>query len=249
MAAPPVLKSVQACQLCKWHLQVWPRDDPRKMTRVLFRCRSWRHPGECRLWRGSQDFVRVRQATRSRDDWTYLVLTYAQAEWDSQSALYKAGVRHWSSLRKRLTREYGKLAYIQTWERHKSGWPHVNVLIGNPRFYAAACDDWRKLRSGWVRPHAVECGFGPVLWVEPMKDSDRMAGYLTKLARELTGAAKKDQAPVEAPPHFRRLRASRGLLPPPIKDESITGRLVQGPIDAFLAPDAKARTRDIRQSD
>lgn len=40
-----------------------------------------------------------------------------------------------------------------------------------------------------------------------------MAGYLVKLARELTGSARKDQVPVDAPSHFRRLRASRGLLP------------------------------------
>lgn len=241
MAAAAMLKSVLACETGGWHLHLCRKDDPSTQRRVVFKCRSWRHDGECRLWRGAQDFVRVRTATRSRADWTYLVLTYAQRDWPSQSALYRAGIHHWSSLRKRLIRRYGKMAYIQTWEQHKSGYPHVNVLIGNQSLYAASALDWRALRRDDLIPMAVDCGFGPRLWVEPMRSADAMAGYLTKLARELTGAGGKDQTPMSAPSHFRRLRASQGLLPPPLKDDEITGRLVQAPIDAFLREDGSCR--------
>jgi hypothetical protein len=71
-----------------------------------------------------------------------------------------------------------------------------------------------------------------------------MAGYLVKLAKELTGAqAKKgDQAPLHAPRHFRRIRASRGLLPAQAKGAGEwTGALVRGRI--VREPTAARRPR------
>lgn len=234
MAAPSMLKSVDACECGRWHLQVWSKLDPTQHSRIAYKCRSWRHPGPCRLWRGAQDFIRVRDAVKKRGDWVYCVLTYAQRDWASPGALFKAGIRHWSALRKRLCRRYGKLAYIQTWEAHKSGWPHVNVLIGNPDFHAESLSDWRRVRKRVLIPAAVACGFGPIAWLECMRDSTSIAGYLTKLARELTGSTVKNQVPIEAPPHFRRLRASQGLLPRPLKDDAITGRMWFASVDSFL---------------
>src|SRR5207248_2094607 len=124
----------------------------------------------------------------------------------------------------------GPFAYVQTWEQHRTGAPHVNVLIGNEALSMAALDDWKAVRRHWLKPNAVGCGFGPVLWVEPMRSAGAMAGYLVKLARELTGAEHKGQTPVDAPRNFRRLRASHGLLPPPYKDESLTGILHKCPV-------------------
>jgi len=60
--------------------------------------------------------------------------------------------------------------------------------------------------------------------------SSGMAGYLTKLSRELVDANGKGQIPYDAPPHFRRLRASRGVLPKPHKS-NLTGWLVTLPMD------------------
>lgn len=75
---------------------------------------------------------------------------------------------------------------------------------------------------------AVAVGFGFRTWVEPLRPGAELtlAGYLTKLSRELTGAGFKDQVPVNAPPHFRRLRASRKLLPKPFHRKGWTGILV-----------------------
>jgi hypothetical protein len=64
-----------------------------------------------------------------------------------------------------------------------------------------------------------------------------MAGYLVKLTRELTGAGPKNQIPVNAPRHFRRLRASKGLLPPRKKNDHVTGALVKIPIDELEIDD------------
>jgi len=219
-------KSVSACERSKWSILMWKEQQPDKKWVVPFRCRSWRHKGDCCEWRGAQDFARIAKALQKHRHWLYVVLTYAQREWPDKQALYKAGVHHWSKLRKRITHSFGPIAYIQTWEKHANGGAHVNVCFSNERMYNACDGDgWKSVRRDWLEPNAVACGFGFRTWLEPLRDPDSMAGYLVKLARELTDGGHKSQIPVDAPPHFRRLRASQGLLPLPFKDPLLTGKI------------------------
>jgi hypothetical protein len=137
-------------------------------------------------------------------------------------------------LRKRIIREFGEIEYIQTWERHQSGFPHVHLAIHSESIQEA-CTHRKRSNDDDVfgylnfvdvlQRHAVECHFGPRGWLEPLKNKKAMAGYMVKLARELTGAKGKSQIPINAPPHFRRIRASRKLLPPVHRDPDITGVL------------------------
>jgi hypothetical protein len=108
---------------------------------------------------------------------------------------------------------------------HQSGYPHVNVTISNRQIHAAAGREKDKNNPSWLSAAAEECGFGWKCHASPMRDGPGMAGYLTKLGLELAGAARKNQVPVNAPRHFRRIRASRGLLPQRFKDPDITGQL------------------------
>lgn len=202
-----------------------------------FRCRSWRHEGECRLWCGACDFRRVEEAIKKHSPWLYMVMTYpCPASASDQGELFRLGVRHWYSLRKRIEAEYGKLRYIQTWEIQRNGTPHTNVLIHCPSFFYAVRYQERKLKRGWLLDQVLASGFGKEYWCEAMKSPSRMAGYLTKLARELTGAGVKSQVPVTAPRHFRRLRASVRLLPPRHRNADIAGRLVKQPIPESPQP-------------
>jgi hypothetical protein len=90
-----------------------------------------------------------------------------------------------------------------------------------------------------VKLYAVACGFGKQGVCEPLYDKEGMAGYLSKLCNELTGGGKGFQIPINAPLNFRRLRASKGLLPKRHKDEELSGilrkfplpELVQGSLD------------------
>lgn len=72
--------------------------------------------------------------------------------------------------------------------------------------------------KAWLEREAERAGFGRITWAELLapRSLGSMAGYLVKLARELTGGAQKrgDQTPLSAPRGFRRLRASQGMLPP-----------------------------------
>jgi hypothetical protein len=157
--------------------------------------------------------------------WTYLVFTFPQSTKRLDKEAFTSGCRKWAAMRKRITHRFGHIQYIQTWEIHKSGWPHVNCLVSNRELFDQAVDNYRKLRRKFFIPANVEIGFGRRIWVEPMKNARHMGGYLTKLGLELVGGEHKNQLPVNAPKHFRRIRASRGLLPKKHKDESKTGQL------------------------
>lgn len=222
---------IRACEYGVWHVETWRRDDPSgTRRRYVYKCRSWRHEGECREWCGACDFRRVEQAVLEHDHWTYLVLTYPRKQYPDLRSLFRRGVVHWSRLRKRLTHRFPDLKYIQTWESHRSGWPHCNVVISHPGLYRLAMMRGNAWKREFLEPALEECGFGKISYLKPMRDASKMAGYLTKLAKELTGAGVKGQVPVNAPKNFRRIRASRGLLPKRLKDLEITGCLRKVPI-------------------
>lgn len=226
-------KTVRACICQDWHLHVWSEEEPAIDRHIPWSCRSWRHEGECRLWKGAQDFVRISEAMTTRKNWTYIVLTFAQGDWPDKWQQYKQGVVLWSKLRKRIVRKWGKFEYIQTWERHNKGGAHVNVVVSNYDLHQAVIEDWREVRRDWLEPHAVECGFGMRTWIEPIRGQVEMAGYMTKLSKELTGQIGKSQIPEDAPPHFRRIRASVRTLPP-VRKSDLTGRMVFCTLDRWL---------------
>jgi len=176
----------------------------------------------------------VREALKKRKDWVYCVLTFVQPDNDQLrfQTYLKAG-KCWDLLRKKLTWRYDSVAYIQTWERHQKGGCHANLVLGNGQICNQVEQDWKTWRREIFIPLAVASGFGPVAWVERCdEESGRLAGYLTKLAAELTDSGGKDQVPIDAPPHFRRIRASRGLLPPK-PDTELTGELALIPLPEY----------------
>jgi hypothetical protein len=227
---------------------IHPKGEPAKARPYPYRCRSWRHEGECRLFKGAQDFARISEAIREHDNWTFLTLTFRINEWPEWKDQYIHACSYWSKLRLRFRRclfrrgsKRRHIPYIQTWERHKEKGIHAHILLSNYRMMDAVSEDWHKhggdidkilkdpdtWHSRVLVPHCTESGFGPRCFAQPLRDgtSEAMAGYLVKLASELVGADAKNQIPFDAPPHFRRLRASKGLLPP-IYHGDMTGYLV-----------------------
>ena len=236
------LKSVVACESGAWTIASWKVKKPSRKHFRKFKCRSWRHEGECRKRAGALDFMRCKEGIESRDGWIYVVLTYDPKQWSGKWEAFKQGGKMWNRLRSRLNRKYGKVEYIQTWEAHQSGWPHVNLIMHNLEMLRICgpqgSKSWRKFRKE-LNKMAVEVGFGKRIWVEPMRNGEEMAGYITKLGgklsalpEEMTGAMAKDQTPVDAPRHFRRIRASRGLLPAKFSHEGVwTGRMIQKSVE------------------
>lgn len=137
-------KSCRACAAEAYHLEVWHRDNPGEKKRVKFRCKSWRHEGDCRVFKAKQDLARIGTAIQYHTDWLFLTLTYKR----SPAAKYKTWVdccRHWTRLNKHLTNDFGTIKYIQTWERHADGWPHCHAVMVCPVLYRLCGED--KIRN------------------------------------------------------------------------------------------------------
>lgn len=218
--------SVKACYHQSWTLKLWKKDDVTQEINVPFTCRTWRHAGACRRYKGAQDFVRIKNALEKQPGWVYIVLTWPDRTGNVHEIYKKIG-KCFQNLRQWIKRNYSSdgapLKYIFLGEQHRDGWPHVNVLIHLPEFQAAAEENWKRLRSK-VRAHAMATGWGKVFWLEPVRSNEMIAGYFVKLCQEVS---KTLQAPMAAPKKFRRLRASRGTLEPISKSEDYTGELIQ----------------------
>lgn len=216
---------IDACTHEWWHVETWPKDKPEETQRHPFKCGSWRHEGDCRLFKGAQDFARIKEAIESRGHWLHIVLTYPTWLTSDVRQLYRDGLFHWAKLRKRTQRRFGDYKYIQVWEKTRNDYPHCHMAVSCEGLYKECNSDG--ILNFWelLRIPAVQCGFGKIGWCKPLRDAGLMAGYLCKLAREMTGSGKAYQIPVNAPRHFRRLRASSHLLPPPRKNPDITGAL------------------------
>lgn len=253
-AATVMPKYARACADGEWFVVTWNKKELAKrgvaMLRTTpYKCRSWRHSGECRRWRAAQNFSRLKATldTIPRENMAFLVLTVDPKDyedrWDAFSWLYVC----WEKLRKRLQRWLGKdWKYVGTVETHRSGWPHLQVLLVGAPWRACRGSGWRSVRRE-LRPRAMDCGFGKVVWLEPVRSRDAVAGYCVKLAGELDGVhdggeslkhvaeiAKYSQVPTNAPPNFRRLRASQKFLESPhVSNGERAGVLCseRGPLD------------------
>lgn len=255
-----VLWSVNACERQSASLLLWRGAPGKAAVQVApYRCGSWRCQ-YCAWSVGREDYRRIEAAALSRERWMYGVLTFDPADVGSRDDAYREAGRRWDKyLRRRLERRFGRIEYMQTWERHLSGWPHMNILFRSSELYAELDKRgferrWAKRAQRWAlwspwrrafRRFAIDSGFGQCVWLEAIEPKNReaMAAYLTKVSHEFTSSSTKkgDQRPFEAPPHFRRVRASRELLPKRTKvswqstlDEA-TGEekleLVERPID------------------
>lgn len=253
--------SVRACEAASWSTYRWPAEGAAEAEEVQvapFFCKSYRCR-RCGSLVARDDYRRIEAAAKSRAWWLYAVLTFDPKAWDSSWSCYSGAGELWDKrLRRRLERSYGKLDYVQTWERHTGArqFPHMNILMTGPGLREAVLEQgierrwdargahgkgrwcrFPKWRTTWLAKVAPQCGFGQRVWAEPVENAGEMAAYLTKAAHDLAGARWKDgdQTPIGAPPHFRRFRASRGLLPPRAKpDPGWTGILSKRSVDDHL---------------
>lgn len=290
---------IHACHEQRWSLATWKKAEPGDVSWRPARCCSWRHGGHCRRRKAAEDYARIKEALgrSERKNIVYAVLTLDPSAWTAdgwsewrgegtrprrENAVYDKGsiaqayqalCERWSVFAKRLRREYESIEYVATVEVHRSGWPHLNVVLvcdglaDEVRAAESCLERWGRKAKGREMARRVlgdrleSAGFGPIAFIEPASsldgDHDRLAAYIAKLAGEAGNAwdgtarglreavsdgpdgvkiesiegqmvaeiAKYSQVPVDAPSHFRRLRSSKGFLPPKRRDETITGAL------------------------
>lgn len=247
-----VPKSVTACQDKRWHLELTHKATGARQ-RVRFRCKSWRCH-ECRRGVAAVDFARISGALAGvpESECLFLVLTLDQRAdaargMTKQQAFGDVLVRRVQSLIQWIRRNHDRGArYVLTVEQHRSGWPHVNVILHAPELARLLELEGRQdgLAPEWLRDVAVSCGLGRQLWAEtPRTSGKRLAAYIVKLAHQETltvagEVAKLSQVPVTAPRGFRRLRSSPGFLPKRMKLAEYAGKLHRKPLEAGLELDA-----------
>ena len=203
-----------------------------------FRCGGWRCP-YCGPTEARILMYRLRDAlaaAEGSEPWWFCTFTMRPGDWGSQRAAYLGARGCYERLLCRLRRVLGgggrhgaraASAYLSVWERTRRGWPHVHVVLRIEGMTeailasGAAAATYRGTElvrvSGWQRrvlaPAAEAAGFGPQLSCDSVDDVGGLSGYFSKLASEVAGA-KAYQQPVTSPYRFRRVRASRGLVPP-----------------------------------
>ena len=251
------LKSIEACEREDWSLLSWPADvtfdektgelvnpSGAEPVRRRFLCGSWRCR-RCSRWRGALDWTRCAAAVSTRGWWLYIVLTFDPAQYGNVWEAYKAAGKNWDDhLREALRHKGGKFAYLQTWEAHRSGWPHANLIISGDRLR-----DWveslgvvegttdaaggRKRRTrfpvgfrDWLAAAAKRAGFGGVVWAEIACSQGKYTGTLS---RTRTG---------DEPAPRRTTRQRRELV-----------RAHWSEVIAALEAEREARTRDVQGSE
>jgi hypothetical protein len=215
-------------------------------------------------------FARIREAVARPDltakGWCFLVLTldrdgfFSGKPWSTADEAYKAIGKLCTAFLERLRYRQKKLGHRVTrneWcavvEAHRSGWPHLNLMIYAPELAeelesdappkpsdhgdSCRCIDCRShaLIRGEVLAMARASGWGPQSTGERVRSLESLAGYVVKLAgmseesvgRFTAEVAKITQRPLTAPERFRRLRSGKSFLPPRRKNPEVTGTLVR----------------------
>jgi hypothetical protein len=136
-----------------------------------------------------------------------------------------------------------KNQWVATVESHRSGWPHMNVVLWSPELA-----DWlafekkeklddhitadsARFVSGHLADIVVNSGWGVLSTAERANSRDESLSYICKCAgkteESIGEIAKLTQLPLSAPFRFRRIRSGVGFLPKRRKSEAVTGTLVR----------------------
>lgn len=251
-------RHVRACQHSehgaeRWFVWTWKRENPTTQTRIPYSCNSWRCP-VCARHEAAVTFARIKQAVQrpelAPDGWVFLVLTidrdgyYSGQPWPDVTTAYRSLGKMSEKFLKRLRRAYGLGSqWVAVVESHKSGWPHVNLMLYSPELADEIRSAKRTRASAGASPrdqilvgerlleHAMECGWGRQSTADVARDTEALSSYIVKLAGNHEASvgelAKITQAPLAAPARFRRLRSGKGFLPPRHKNAETTGVLIR----------------------
>jgi hypothetical protein len=203
-------------------------------------------------------FARIKQAFAPLDPRgvVFMVLTldrdgyYSGKPWADVATAFRELSRMQNRLMHRLNRWCVSRGWrpignrwVATVEAHRSGWPHVNLVVHCPELaIELEANRLHRLEQGQNKRestllagdplrHVTNSGYGVQSTAERARDVDAVAGYVTKLAGEAgavaSEVAKLTQLPTNAPVRFRRLRAGKGFLPPRHRNPDVTGTLVR----------------------
>jgi hypothetical protein len=268
-------KHVRLCRSNQGAIYWWNKETPDRIYRRPYRCCSWRCVGPCARREAAVTFARIQEAMGAEsfdhEGWVFLVLTldrdghYSGEAWpDVQTAFRTLSKmsRNFMARVRRLCERNGWRSpgsdWVATVEQHKSGWPHVNLVMYAPEMARALAAERARylLHNGWASATkngkkrlerqaalvdgdlwaaAVSTGWGVQSTAEQARSRDALAGYMVKIAGKLDQVAgevaKKTQSPSNAEGKFRRLRSGKGFLPERRKRGGVDGTMVRRELD------------------
>jgi hypothetical protein len=242
-----------------WWIWVWPENSAcQTKMRVPYKCASWRCP-DCAVHEAHVCWTRMRDAFQPLDPsgMVFMVLTLdrcgtysGEKRWKNAQAAYRELGKLQTELMWRLRRwqkrngwDVLQNQWVSTVEMHKSGWPHMNLVLWSPQLAdwlrterAAKLDDGlteieANLVSRELADIVTDAGWGLRSTAECARTPDAALGYICKVSGKVDETigelAKLTQLPNAAPFRFRRLRSGRGFLPPRNSNPQLTGTLVR----------------------
>lgn len=148
----------------RWFVWTWSRANSTVQTRIPYSCNSWRCE-VCRRHEAAVTFARIREASEPLEasGWCFLVMTldrdgyYGGEPWPDVTAAYGALGKMTRAFLGRIGRNWGPDSVLESggrsgelrtvrklgnrWvgvvEAHRSGWPHMNLLVWCPELAAA----------------------------------------------------------------------------------------------------------------
>lgn len=200
----------------RWSLVIWSAGAPGGVQQVPYRCGSWRCR-HCRHWRASVDFARIKEAFADapENEVVFFVLTldqkgfYSGVPWADSTQAYRQLGRMCSNLMlprlRRAGYDFGN-RWVAVVEAHRTGWPHVNLVIWDKRLAAEVRASQAERREAglsddecrWVQGDLADLvtgsGWGRMSSAEiPREGKDAIAGYLVKLCKTLDEDATLDE--------------------------------------------------------
>jgi hypothetical protein len=135
-------------------------------TVATLRCKRWSCP-EC----GPRRCRDLQWRAKNASPTIFLTLTIRRGFAATPDLQAKALVDGWRMLRQYLMRWYGwdKLPFLAVVEKHKSGWPHLHVLLRSKYI------DHRLIRDWWTARFN-----SPRIWIEAVTDQQKAAVYVSK---------------------------------------------------------------------
>jgi len=253
--APPedAPRYVHACHHGEWHLNL-RFSDGREGARIPYRCNSRHHEGPCRdTWRrrlyarlmagrlGSAPLEHVSFGTFTLPASVHRMVRDGVANGGDKAELIRSQHKAIGSMLRRWTRAVNARAkragaepmgYFWYREAHKSGVPHVHMLIVSE--WVAGMLSRRDAELEGAELEAADAHLAPIElrelgcsigWGDRMdlqlaKSREALSSYATKLVGEVS---KGSQTPEHMPLKCRSHGSSRGFLGPRIVDESATG--------------------------
>lgn len=228
---------VKACADERWYVALWPRvGGPAAGVKIIpFRCGSRRHPGPCRDFWAQRFYARIERGYMYSYAGPSALVTFTlPSVWHrrrSRSSILAAN-EHISSAFSKWTDSMnvscvraglGRMSYVWAREDHKSGVPHVHMLLAHG--VALECGAW--VRGGvpapmeWRRRGAA-VGLGRID-ASQVESADAVRKYISKVLSEVS---KVSQRSLDGKLHRRDFGSTRGFLAPIDKSENLTGTLL-----------------------